>query len=109
MPTRSCLGVDSLEAPFRPGVLGRKGHGFTNCRVLFGARDALIGGMADSVDVPIRPLLLKVPEAAAVLGVGRSTVYELIGAGELETVHIRRACRIPVVALDDYVSRLRSR
>jgi excisionase family DNA binding protein len=51
--------------------------------------------------------LLTVWETARALGVGRSTVYELINAGELEVVHIGRACRVPIVAVEAYVERLR--
>jgi excisionase family DNA binding protein len=50
-------------------------------------------------------LLLRVPEAASVLGVGRSTVYELINAGELRAVHIGRSIRIPTSALLAWVER----
>ena len=53
------------------------------------------------------PLLLTIPQAAAVLAVGRTTVYELIGAGDLEAVHIGRSARVPVAALEDYVERQR--
>ena len=52
-------------------------------------------------------LLLTVREAAHALGVGRSTAYELITAGELEVVHIGRLCRIPVAVVEAYVERLR--
>ena len=52
-------------------------------------------------------LLLDVREAAAVLAIGRSTLYELINAGDLEVVHIGRACRVPAAALVAYVDRLR--
>ena len=52
-------------------------------------------------------LLLTVREAAHALGVGRSTAYELINAGELEVVHIGRACRVPVAVVEAYVERLR--
>jgi excisionase family DNA binding protein len=40
-------------------------------------------------------LLLTIPQAAQRLGVGRTTVYELTNAGELEVVHIGRCARIP--------------
>jgi excisionase family DNA binding protein len=53
------------------------------------------------------PLLLTIPQAALVLAVGRTTVYELIGAGDLEAVHIGRSARVPVAALQDYVERRR--
>lgn len=53
------------------------------------------------------PRLVKVTVAAGMLGVGRSTVYELIRRGELETVHIGRACRVPTAAIQRFVDRLR--
>ena len=56
-----------------------------------------------------RPLLLSVAEAAAALGVGRTTAYELIAAGQLETVHIGRCARVPVAAVQELVDRLRRR
>lgn len=52
--------------------------------------------------------LLKTPEGAAeLLEVGRTKVYELMSSGELESVKIGRARRIPTAALADYVARLR--
>src|SRR5690242_8316590 len=39
-------------------------------------------------------ILLTISEAAERLRIGRSTTYELIAAGRLETVHIGRACRV---------------
>lgn len=54
-------------------------------------------------------LLLSVTEAAAVLGVGRTTAYELIAAGQLETVHIGRCARVPAAAVEELVERLRAR
>jgi excisionase family DNA binding protein len=54
-----------------------------------------------------RPLLLRIPEAAALLGIGRSSVYELIALGALETVHIGRSCRVPREAVERYVEQLR--
>jgi excisionase family DNA binding protein len=50
-------------------------------------------------------LLLRPLEAAAALGVGRSTVYELMRSGELPVVHIGRAVRIPSRALEHWVAR----
>jgi len=55
----------------------------------------------------VAPLLLTIPQAAVVLAVGRTTVYELIGAGDLEAVHIGRSTRVPAAALEDYVERQR--
>jgi excisionase family DNA binding protein len=55
----------------------------------------------------VSPLLLTIPQAAAVLSVGRTTVYELIGAGDLEAVHIGRSVRVPVADLHAFVARQR--
>ena len=50
-------------------------------------------------------LLLRVPEAAARLGVGRSTIYVLLGRKELPVIRIGAAVRIPRAALDAWVQR----
>jgi excisionase family DNA binding protein len=52
-------------------------------------------------------LLLRVREAAEALGISRSATYRLIESGELESVRIGHARRIPVDAVADYVGRLR--
>ncbi|HUR17499.1 MAG TPA: helix-turn-helix domain-containing protein [Acidimicrobiales bacterium] len=56
----------------------------------------------------VAPLLLRPEEAAAVLGIGRSTLYELLAAGAVESVLIGKSRRVPVAALDDYVVHLRA-
>lgn len=50
--------------------------------------------------------LLKVEEAAERLALSRARVYELLSAGEVESVTIGRSRRIRLGALDDYVTRL---
>jgi excisionase family DNA binding protein len=52
------------------------------------------------------PLLYKPEQAAAALGVGRSTVFELIADGSLPSVKIGRSRRVPRTALEAYVARL---
>ncbi len=65
---------------------------------------------ADTVrTIDVVPLLVPIEEAARVLAVGRSTLYELIAAGELETVHIGRCRRVPVESLRKFVARRASR
>ena len=59
--------------------------------------------MAERQDDP--RLLLRVPEAAARLGLGRSTVYELIQAREISVIRIGKAVRIPAAALEAWVER----
>ncbi len=53
------------------------------------------------------PVLVTVKEAGRMLAVSRSTVYELIGAGALEVVHIGRSARVPLEAILAYVKTLR--
>jgi excisionase family DNA binding protein len=57
---------------------------------------------------PRSALLLAIPEVAAALGIGRTKVYELIGTGQLEAVHIGRSCRVPADSLETFVGRLRA-
>lgn len=52
-------------------------------------------------------LLLTVDEAGELLGVGRSTVYDLIRGHRLESVRIGRSRRVPRAAVLAYVDRLR--
>lgn len=55
------------------------------------------------------PLLHTVESAAERLAVGRTKVFKLMEAGELESVKVGRLRRIPEVALVEYVERLRAR
>jgi excisionase family DNA binding protein len=50
-------------------------------------------------------LMLTVPEAAAVLGISRSVFYELLLAGQIRSVKIGRARRVPFVVLEEFVTR----
>lgn len=52
-------------------------------------------------------LLLTPEEAAEALSIGRSKLYELLADGALESVAIGACRRIPCVALQDFVERLR--
>jgi len=56
--------------------------------------------------LPVMPLLVTVNQAAELLGIGRSTVYELIEAGALKSVKRGASRRIPLKAIYDYVDRL---
>ncbi len=49
-------------------------------------------------------LLLKIPEAAERLSLSRSTIYEMISAGQLPVIHVGRAVRIPAAELAAWVS-----
>lgn len=51
-------------------------------------------------------LLHPIPDAAVVLGIGRSTLYELISAGQIKTVKIGRRTLIAQDELERYVREL---
>jgi len=53
------------------------------------------------------PTLVTVKEAGRILSVSRSTLYELIAGGRLETVHIGRSVRVPLDAIATYINTLR--
>lgn len=57
----------------------------------------------DPVPPRIRPLLT-IPEAAASLGVSRSFVYELVQVGTISTIKIGRSRRVPLTALEDFIT-----
>lgn len=53
------------------------------------------------------PLLYTLDQAAQQLACSRRTVYELIASGELESIKVRSARRIPADALTAYIQQLR--
>jgi excisionase family DNA binding protein len=53
-------------------------------------------------------LLLDTVQAGRVLGVCRTSVYQLIKKGELHPVYLGRCCRISWAELERYVARLDS-
>lgn len=61
--------------------------------------------LLDSAD-PFEPRLIAVMQVAAILGVGRSTVYQLITPGELKPVHIGRNVRFRASDVSAYIDRL---
>lgn len=49
--------------------------------------------------------LLTAEDVAEVLQIGRTRVYELIYAGQLQSIKIGRLRRVPVSAVDDFIRR----
>lgn len=45
------------------------------------------------------PLVLTVEQAGEILGIGRSTAYELVRAGELKSIRLRRRIVVPVARI----------
>lgn len=54
---------------------------------------------------PIEPICVRVNDAALMIGVGRTKLYELISGGELETIKIGNATRITTASLHRLVER----
>ena len=51
------------------------------------------------------PICVRVNDAARMIGVGRTKLYELIATGEVETVKLGKATRITTASLHDLVKR----
>ncbi|MCL3862957.1 helix-turn-helix domain-containing protein [Actinotalea sp. K2] len=47
--------------------------------------------------------VFSVVEAAAILGIGRSKLYEFISSGEIRSIRIGRLRKIPVAAIDEFL------
>ena len=54
---------------------------------------------------PNEKILLRVPEAAQLLGIGQTTVHRLIRQGRLRIIKIDRSTRITRSELEDFVRR----
>ena len=50
------------------------------------------------------PLVLKVGQLAAVLGVGINSAYEMVRSEKIRSVRIGRQYKIPKKALEDYLA-----
>lgn len=79
---------------------------------------ALLANLAALIAKPAAPpvavvakprVLLTVAEAAEQLGIGRTTAWNLVRSGELESVRIGRLRRIHVDAVAAYAARLAAR
>jgi excisionase family DNA binding protein len=49
---------------------------------------------------------MTVPEAAEALAISRSKLYELLASGAIASIRIDGSRRIPLTALEEYVSKL---
>src|SRR6187549_218032 len=66
--------------------------------------DANISTGSSRQDVGLRPLLVDPKQAARLLGIGCTTLYELIGAGTLRPMRIGRCVRFSVADLERFVA-----
>lgn len=52
-----------------------------------------------------RPLTVRIREACRLTGIGRSKLYELIAAGELEVIKVGTITLVPVSSLTSFLRR----
>ena len=53
----------------------------------------------------IRPLAVRIRDACRLTGIGRSKLYELIAAGEIEVVKVGAITLVPVSSLTSFLRR----
>ena len=53
--------------------------------------------------MPVMPISVRVPEACRLTGIGRSKLYELIAAGEIEVVKVGTMTLLPVSGLIAFI------
>ncbi len=58
---------------------------------------------------PSERLTVRIPQALSMIGLGRSMFYELVRAGEIETIKVGKATLVIVASLNDFVERRRAR
>ncbi len=56
---------------------------------------------------PVEPICVKVNDAARMIGVGRTKLYELIASGEIEAIKLGKSTRIMTASLHKMVMRQR--
>ena len=68
-------------------------------RTVAGAREQPEAGLSIPDDLPAEPICVRVATAVKLTGIPRSTLYELIGSGEIETAKIGRSTFILYASL----------
>ena len=63
--------------------------------------------LAKAREMNASPKLMSVPEAATVIRVGRSKMWQLVWDGTIESVFVGRQRRVVVASLDKYIAGLR--
>lgn len=60
-----------------------------------------------NASLPPAPICVRVNDAAHMIGVGRTKLYELIAAGEIETIKLGKSTRVTTASLHALIMRLR--
>ncbi|WP_157219156.1 helix-turn-helix domain-containing protein [Flavisphingomonas formosensis] len=56
---------------------------------------------------PFAPLSVRIPEACRLTGIGRSKLYQLIKAGEIEIIKVGAMTLVPMAGLAAFIDRQR--
>ena len=57
----------------------------------------------------LRPLCVTIDEAAGLLSIGRTRVYQLIAAGEIEMIKIGKSSRVTTESISSFLARATGR
>lgn len=63
--------------------------------------------MSEPPQLPLEPLTVRIPVAVQLTGIGRSKLYELIAAGEVDVVKIGASTLITVASLRRLIQKSR--
>jgi excisionase family DNA binding protein len=58
----------------------------------------------DIASSPLAPITVRIREACRITGIGRSKLYELIGAGEIDTIKVGAITLISVASLHRFLA-----
>lgn len=61
----------------------------------------------DTMQLPLEPMTVRIPVAVQLTGIGRSKLYELIAAGDIETVKVGASTLITVASLRRLIQKAR--
>ena len=77
----------------------------TNRTIMLGARRSNEVDQESSHEAP-SPLLVSATDAARVVAIGRTTLYEVVKSGNLTPIHIRRSVRFSIGEITQYMESL---
>lgn len=61
-----------------------------------------------TASLPPHPICIKINDAARMIGVGRTKLYELIATNQIEVVKLGKSTRVTTASLHALVTRLRA-
>ena len=99
---------DLARAEIAAHIESRVAAAVKDITTALGELSTLAAHSAPTATPEVAPRLLTTTQVAETLSLGESTVRELIRSGELESVKIGTARRVPLEALDAFVSHLSS-